>query len=413
MEPAQPAASSRVGGRWPAIPAEVAEQIRPVLPAVAEEMIAEVLASVAEYVRPGDGGYARGIRRGVEQAVGLFVAQIADPGTPRDQLADVFRAIGRGEAAEGRSLEPLQVALRAGARVVMRRLTETSQRVGARPETLGLLAEALFVYLDEIAALSAVGYAEARALAAGEVDRLRRRLMGLLLAERPPAESVISELAHLAQWRSPRTIAAVVLAAGPGDAGIHLHRMPAEVLMDLHHAQPRLLVPDPDGPGRRKMLDHALDGFLAAVGPTVSVPEAAKSLRWAQEALGLAQRGVFGDTSIVRCDDHLTELALQRGADFIERLTELRLAALAGMAPQRRDVLADTLLAWIQLGKNSDVAARLHVHPQTIRYRLGRLHELFGEQLYDVNTRFELEVVLRARAGTPVSGNRERGGHRC
>jgi hypothetical protein len=104
--------------------------------------------------------------------------------------------------------------------------------------------------------------------------------------------------------RSPRTIAAVVLAAGPGDAGIHLLRMPAEVLMDLHHAQPRLLVPDPDGPGRRKMLDHALDGFLAAVGPTVSVPEAAKSLRWAQEALGLAQRGVFGDSSIVRCDDH-------------------------------------------------------------------------------------------------------------
>jgi hypothetical protein len=41
---------------------------------------------------------------------------------------------------------------------------------------------------------------------------------------------------------------------------------------------------------------------------------------------------------------------------------------------------------------------RLHVHPQTVRYRLRQLEELFGDQLLDPDLRFDLEIVLRARA---------------
>jgi DNA-binding PucR family transcriptional regulator len=39
----------------------------------------------------------------------------------------------------------------------------------------------------------------------------------------------------------------------------------------------------------------------------------------------------------------------------------------------------------------------MHVHPQTVRYRLRQIHELFGDQLRDPDTRFELQVALRAR----------------
>jgi DNA-binding PucR family transcriptional regulator len=44
------------------------------------------------------------------------------------------------------------------------------------------------------------------------------------------------------------------------------------------------------------------------------------------------------------------------------------------------------------------MAADLHVHPQTVRYRLARLRELLGAALDDPEARFELEVVLRARS---------------
>ncbi|MGZ6804912.1 MAG: helix-turn-helix domain-containing protein, partial [Nocardioidaceae bacterium] len=65
-----------------------------------------------------------------------------------------------------------------------------------------------------------------------------------------------------------------------------------------------------------------------------------------------------------------------------------------------RDRLAETLLAWLQhRGERQRVAADLHVHPQTVGYRLGQLRELFGEALDDPEGRFELELALRARAG--------------
>ncbi|MFC3518258.1 PucR family transcriptional regulator [Streptomonospora nanhaiensis] len=78
-------------------------------------------------------------------------------------------------------------------------------------------------------------------------------------------------------------------------------------------------------------------------------------------------------------------------------MAETRLAPLRGLRPDRRERLTDTLLAWLQSGFNAnEVAARLHVHPQTVRYRLRQVEGLFGDRLRDPDHRFELEMVLRA-----------------
>lgn len=42
------------------------------------------------------------------------------------------------------------------------------------------------------------------------------------------------------------------------------------------------------------------------------------------------------------------------------------------------------------------MAADLHVHPQTARYRIARLKELLGDDLDDPDARFDLELALRA-----------------
>jgi DNA-binding PucR family transcriptional regulator len=36
------------------------------------------------------------------------------------------------------------------------------------------------------------------------------------------------------------------------------------------------------------------------------------------------------------------------------------------------------------------------VHPQTVRYRMRQLRDLFGERLEDPDSRFELALALRA-----------------
>jgi PucR C-terminal helix-turn-helix domain len=390
----------RAADPWLVIPAEIVDQLRPLLPELVEEMVAEIHLTVAEYARPDDDRYVSAVRRGAEEAARQFLDRIANPDAPWDRAAAVFRSLGSAEAGEGRSLEAFESALRAGARVALRWLTQASQFADAPLETLGFLAEALFVFLDKIAALSAEGYAEAQGQVAGELQRRRRRLVGLLLAEPPAAMEAVSELARLANWRPPRLVSVVVLA-GHNLYGGRGPALPGEVLKDLDHAPPVLIVPDPYGPGRRQMIDAALRGFRAAVGPPVGLRETAKSLNWAREALCLAEQGVFGDHSVVHCDDHLTDLVLRRGEDLLDRLQAKRLAPLLGMAQGRQEMLADTLLAWLETGKSSSVASRLFIHPQTARYRLHKLQDLFGEQLDDPEARFELALVLRARHAIP------------
>ena len=100
---------------------------------------------------------------------------------------------------------------------------------------------------------------------------------------------------------------------------------------------------------------------------------------------------------MVHCDDYLTEMVLHRGEDVLGRLTGLRLAPLSHVALPRRKALAETLLAWLQTRSIGQTAARLHIHPQTARYRMNQLRRMFGPALDDPDTRFELEMALRAR----------------
>jgi DNA-binding PucR family transcriptional regulator len=71
---------------------------------------------------------------------------------------------------------------------------------------------------------------------------------------------------------------------------------------------------------------------------------------------------------------------------------------LRGLRPGQADRLALTLLAWMESADDANAAARrLHVHPQTIRYRLRQVSDLFGDALGDPDTRFQLLLALWAR----------------
>ena len=71
------------------------------------------------------------------------------------------------------------------------------------------------------------------------------------------------------------------------------------------------------------------------------------------------------------------------------------LAPLASLRPGTADKLADTLRAWLlHQGRRDDVAAALFVHPQTVRYRMGQLRELYGDRLEDPETVLALTVAL-------------------
>ncbi|WP_307827473.1 helix-turn-helix domain-containing protein [Planomonospora sp. ID82291] len=380
---------------WGSTPSAVARLLRPGLSRIAEQVIDEIVLRIPEYSRPADETYVKIVRLAVDEALRQFVDRIENPSRPLE--ADVFRTIGRGEANEGRNLDPLQTAMRLGARVAWRRLTEQAEDLGLTPQQLYDLGEAIFVYLDQLADAAAEGFDEARARTAGEMERRRHRLLNLLLSKPPASPDAIGDLAKAAGWRLPRTVAGVALDEQCG--GYRPPSLPPDVLAGLDRPNPCLIVPDPGGPGRAQTLEAGLRGWKAAIGPAVPLSAAATSLRWARETLELGRRGVLSGTrGLVRCSDHMATLVVFRDEELVDALAEVRLAPLAHLRPSQQDRLAETLLAWLRHGRGAgEVAARLHVHPQTVRYRLRQLEELYGDQLADPDVRFELEIVLRAR----------------
>jgi hypothetical protein len=119
----------------------------------------------------------------------------------------------------------------------------------------------------------------------------RRRLLDALISPVPgrsPEE--LMDHAKRASWPLPTAVAAVALRVRPGKTR-HRPVPGPDVLTGLHLAEPCLIVPDPEGPGRPATLAAGLAGWDAAIGPAVPVFETAMSLSWARQALaGLACR---------------------------------------------------------------------------------------------------------------------------
>jgi DNA-binding PucR family transcriptional regulator len=77
---------------------------------------------------------------------------------------------------------------------------------------------------------------------------------------------------------------------------------------------------------------------------------------------------------------------------------------LADLRPAVAHRLTETLRAWLlNRGRREEVAAALFVHPQTVRYRMGQVRELFGDALDDPRVTLELTLALTL-ADPPLTG---------
>ena len=374
---------------WHELPPEIAGVFRPVLADVAGEMI-EAVRTIPAYARPIDGAFGEGIRAGVQEALRHFLAEIeAGRSVPR---ADVYTALGRGEMRAGRSLESLLTAYRIGARVAWRRFAAVGVAAGLEPETLYLLAESIFAYIDVLSTESAEGHALEQSAVAGEAELRRRRLARMLVRETPAEVSVVRAAANEARWPLPRTVA-VLAVTGPEREPLASH-LGVEAISDTIGETLVAVIPDPDGPGRRAAVERAVRdaGATAGLGTTVAWGNAAVSFARATAAVALAD----GSPALIVASEQAGRLLLRSDQTLAEELAAERLAPLAELSPRQRARMLDTLRAWLdEQGRLSPVATRLGVHPQTVRYRLARLRELFGEALDDPDERFWLELALR------------------
>jgi PucR C-terminal helix-turn-helix domain len=364
-----------------------AAAIQPELPALAREIVVAIQLEVPEYAGPLKGPFGRGILTGTEQALRRF---LDDGGHGNAEAGRIYHALGRGEHRSGRSLDALQAAYRVGARVAWRRVSRLAADAGVPVEAQHELAEAIFAYIDQLAAESVEGYAEAQAAEAGSLLRRREELLMLMLTHPPAPAAVLEAAAVDSSWRVPQRIA--VVAVAPAAAGRVARRLSGDALHAADGDQGYVAVPEPGALTAELGAAARRYGVAAGLGPSVPTPEAPRSARWAVLALGRATAG-----EVVEAGAHLAELAIAASPDLTAALRDRALAPLDGETEASRARLESTLMAWLRhRGAQGAVAAELGVHPQTVRYRLRRLRELFGSALEDPDRRFALELALRA-----------------
>ncbi|HET7017401.1 MAG TPA: helix-turn-helix domain-containing protein [Streptosporangiaceae bacterium] len=358
-----------------------------------EEIITEVRRAIPEYARPMDGPYGRVLKMGVGQALATFVDLLTDPDASLDHRNEVCRKLGEYEAVEGRSLDSLQAAYRIGAHVAWRRAVELGAKYTLSSKVMSQLADDVFSYMDDLASLSTEGYLRAKSRSSESQDEWRQRMLRLILEQPAVPRRAIGDLAELVGWKLPQLVTMVAVAPPIGPAVT----VPADALADFKANQPHLLLPGEVDAERRKALELALGGRPAAVGIKVPLAEAADSLHWARQALALSRAGIIPPGRLIVCDDHLLTLWLSEGR-LLRQLAKQQFAALAGLSERQQGRLTETLGVWLETGgKAAEVAARLKIHPQTVRYRMRILERVLGDQLHDPDARFAMEVVLRAQ----------------
>jgi hypothetical protein len=325
----------------------------------------------------------------------------AESGVAADQLAELptlvtllFTEVGAAQCREGRHLSDLLAAYRVAARVGWRHLGRIATASGASAQTLASLADEMFVLVDALASATADGYVAEHAEQASSRERQREELAELLLADRASSAAIRAGAARCG-WRLPGTAALVLVDADDPGAAAVPRRLGPDSLPVRWGSLLGAIVPDAAGPGQRDRIIAALEDVRAVVSPAVPLDKLPAAGRITETAVRLRRSGVLvGDPLFV--DEHLDTIIVHRDRDLLAVLRRRSLTPLDGRPAGARRRLEETLAAWLRHGGDGGaVAAELHIHPQTVRYRLKQLREAFGPALDDdPDTRLRLTLAL-------------------
>jgi hypothetical protein len=377
---------------WRRLPADMASALRPALGQTAREVSAEVTASIPAFAAiGGNAKFSRdldaAVRAGLERFVDL-VATGEEALTP--VVRELFTGLGAAEARDGRGPEILLSALRISSRLLLRAAVDAvarSRPVGVR-EVVDL-SDAITWFIDELASACTDGYARQVREDAGESDRRRRHLAGLLLRG-GAAWPVIAQASAAIGWPPPDRITAVLVPAAEARAA--RFRFGADGVLADRGEEAVLLL---RGTPARAELAEALHGRRAVVGPALGWEQVPTAVQLAE----LTARPAPGGAPAF-ADDHLADLALRGQPAALAVLAQRRLGGLSGLRPAQRETLLSTLRSWLwHWGSRPEVAAALFVHPQTVSYRIAQLRQLLDADLDDPRVRFELLLAVSNETG--------------
>ncbi|WNV76074.1 CdaR family transcriptional regulator [Geodermatophilus sp. DSM 44513] len=351
-------------------------------------------ADAAELGRSARAGLARGVHS-------LTGASSARPGMLRARARDV----GARRARCGVPLEVVLRAYRLGGQVLWETLLSVARDRAAGHDTWLLeVAGSVWRTNDAECAAVADGYRdEQRRLAAADGAARQRVLDGLLdgrggdpafvrdaseLLGVPLAGPLLAAVAPPDRNGEPTLPQPGPALARRGVRSVWGSRSGAQVGVILTGARPRAEV---------------LDWLAALATGPVGVSDVVEGASAAAGAYRLAETAArtlpSGDCRVVTIDDRLPEALLTNSPEISSRLVDRSLGQVLELPPDEREVLLDTLAAFLAAdGSPTRAADGLYCHRNTVMHRLRRIEALTGHEVTDPRARLMWQLALLGQA---------------
>jgi hypothetical protein len=362
---------------------------------IAEDMLATLRREVAAYAAL-EGERLVAQRAHCYDHVDAFLAVVRSGRVPVGAAVTFVREVAERGAREGLELELLLRGYRTNSRTITHWVGE--QASAATPEGLRAalaLTRMVMEYTDSISGALAEAYLRESQRLLAEAESLQRDLLEDLLAGRSGAAM---EARTRAAGLEPGAALQVAVAAA-GDLGRAVEAVDHQLRMarvgGLRVARhDELVIVAPAAASLRQLLGWAAAREPLAAGislPLSALAEIPRAHGEARRALALAPAG-----GILRLADlTLLDYLLAEADDTARRLGPSGVDRLD--APLR-----ETVLAYAASDLNVGATARrLHLHPNTVHYRLGRVERMTGRNVRHFADVVDLVAALRLRSAEP------------
>lgn len=323
--------------------------------------------------------------------ISSFIDWYRKPQTPLRVVGDIFKSAPR-ELVRSVSLQQTLQLLRVVVQVVEERVTEL-----ARPSEQSALKEAVLIYSREIAFAAADVYARA-AEARGSWDARLEAMVIDALVRGDSVDELASRTAAFG-WRSDGAVHVLVGRAPKRSAHRSIdeirraaQKWAEDALLGVHDDRLLIVLGGVEDIDRTATsLAHYFGPSEVIIGPRVdSLAEAGTSASAAVWALRTAAARPATPRP-VHAADLLPERAIAGDRSAVAELISRFYEPLGAGSGQ----LHDTVAAYLEFGRSLETTAKaLHVHPNTVRYRLRKITGLIGIDPTEARAGFVVRIAL-------------------
>jgi hypothetical protein len=309
--------------------------------------------------------------------------------------AERLRELGRRRAEDGVPIEDLMRAWRVSVDVGTARARVLAGEMGIEPEVVIELFQRALRAADEALVPLAGGHRAGRPLTDVDPARGRELFVLALLTGEIAREDVRARAG--AYGLDPQASYRALRAIGPGSPE-EAPALPARRIPDSDTPDPLCTPHEGELVGIAGGLLRPGNATLVALGPPRTLEELPSSFVTAGRVLNACR--AVGLEGVYDLAGAALFVAAYESGDAGDALVDRYLGSLDGVA--NGPELVATLRAWQEMGMRTEATAeRLHIHANTLRYRLVRYEELTGVDLAETEERVGLWLALaRAHLGS-------------